>query len=108
MLGFVGFLRVVYDERSCVLFGCFDRKIDGPGLPGGLVIYQGHLFPPKKDTYVKWLGLAVVKKMVPTYSTFSNLEDRPVVYGERFVCEVCCPSISPYEFWVFWVFERGF
>ena len=30
-----------------VLFGCFGRKIDGPGLPGGLIIYQGHLFPLK-------------------------------------------------------------
>ena len=33
-----------------VLFGCFARKIDiidGPGLPGGLIIYQGHLFPLK-------------------------------------------------------------
>ena len=27
-----------------VLFGCVGRKIDGPGLPGGLIIYQGHLF----------------------------------------------------------------
>ena len=24
-----------------VLFGCFGREIEGPGLPGGLVIYQG-------------------------------------------------------------------
>ena len=30
-----------------VLFGCFARKIDGPGLPGGVIIYQGHLFPLK-------------------------------------------------------------
>ena len=31
-----------------VLFGCFVRKIDGfPGLPGGFIIYQGHLFPLK-------------------------------------------------------------
>ena len=30
-----------------VLCGCFARRIDGPGLPGGLIIYQGHLFPPK-------------------------------------------------------------
>ena len=30
-----------------VLFGCFGRKIDGPGLPGGLIVYQGHLFPLK-------------------------------------------------------------
>ena len=27
-----------------VLSGCFGRKIDGPGFPGGLIIYQGHLF----------------------------------------------------------------
>ena len=26
-----------------ILFGCFGRKIDGPGLPGGLITYQGHL-----------------------------------------------------------------
>ena len=25
-----------------VLFGCFGRKIDAPGLPGGLIIYQGY------------------------------------------------------------------
>ena len=31
-----------------VLFGCFGRKVDGPGLPGGLIIYQGHLFAPQK------------------------------------------------------------
>ena len=34
-----------------VLFGCFGRKIDGLGLPGGLIIYQGpdqgHLLPLK-------------------------------------------------------------
>ena len=30
-----------------VLFGCLARKLDGPGLPGGLIIYQGHLFPLK-------------------------------------------------------------
>ena len=30
-----------------VLFGCFTRKIDGTGLPGGLIIYQGHSFPLK-------------------------------------------------------------
>ena len=30
-----------------VLFGCFGRKIDGPGVAGGLIIYQGHLFPLK-------------------------------------------------------------
>ena len=30
-----------------VLFGCFGRKMDGPGLLGGLIIHQGHLFPLK-------------------------------------------------------------
>ena len=30
-----------------VLFGFFVRKIDGPGLPGVLIIYQGQLFPRK-------------------------------------------------------------
>ena len=25
-----------------VFFGCVGRKIDGPGLPGGLIIYQGN------------------------------------------------------------------
>ena len=28
-------------------FGCFGEQIDGPGLPGGLIIYHGHLFPLK-------------------------------------------------------------
>ena len=28
-------------------FWLFGRKIDGPGLPGGLFIYQGHLFALK-------------------------------------------------------------
>ena len=23
------------------------EKIDGPGLPGGLILYQGHLYPAK-------------------------------------------------------------
>ena len=30
-----------------VLFGCFSIQIDGPGLPVGLIMYQGHLFPLK-------------------------------------------------------------
>ena len=32
-----------------ILFGFCGRTIDGPGLPGGLIIYQGHLlyFPEK-------------------------------------------------------------
>ena len=30
-----------------VLVGCFIRKIGGPGLPGDLLIYQGHLLPLK-------------------------------------------------------------
>ena len=30
-----------------VLFRCFGTQIDGPGLPGGLIIYQGHLFAIK-------------------------------------------------------------
>ena len=30
-----------------VLFGCFGGAIDGPGLPGGFIIYQGHLFALK-------------------------------------------------------------
>ena len=36
-------------DCSCIiLFGCFGRKIDGPGLPGGLIIYKGLLFPLKR------------------------------------------------------------
>ena len=39
---------LVHSLRSIgVHFGCFGRKIDGPGLPGGVIIYQSHLFPPK-------------------------------------------------------------
>ena len=32
-----------------VLFGCFGRKIDGTGLPGGFIIYQGNpsIFPKR-------------------------------------------------------------
>ena len=37
-----------------VLFGCFGRKIDGPGLPGGLIIYQGHLFALKGHLCSQW------------------------------------------------------
>ena len=37
-------LRIVF---MGVLFGCFARKIDGPRLPGGLIIYKGHLCPLK-------------------------------------------------------------
>ena len=33
-----------------VLFGCFGRQIDGPGLPGCSIIYQGHLFALKPTT----------------------------------------------------------
>ena len=38
----------VYNLLIGVHFCCFGRKIDGPGFPGGLVIYQGHLFALKK------------------------------------------------------------
>ena len=39
----------VYFMVTCigVLFGCSGRKIDGSGLPGGFIIYQGHLFALK-------------------------------------------------------------
>ena len=36
-----------------VLFGCVGRKIDGPGLPGALIIYQGHLFPLKGHLWLQ-------------------------------------------------------
>ena len=36
----------------CVRFGCFAQTIADPGLFGGSIIYQGHLFS-KKDTYGK-------------------------------------------------------
>ena len=45
-----------------VLFGCFGGKIDGPGLPGGLIIYQGHLFPLKGHLCVY---------VFPHFSTYS-------------------------------------
>ena len=39
------------DPQTCtgigVLFGCIGGKIHGPGLPGGLIIDQGHLFAVK-------------------------------------------------------------
>ena len=35
-----------------VLFVCFGRRIDGPGLPGGLIIHQGHLISPKRTHVV--------------------------------------------------------
>ena len=39
-----------------VLFCCFGRKIDGPGLPGGLIIYQGNpSISPKRTPMVKHL-----------------------------------------------------
>ena len=42
---YVRYARVVVNYMSIgVLLGCFGGKIDGPGLPGGLVFYQGHLF----------------------------------------------------------------
>ena len=31
-----------------VLVGCFGGKIDGTGLPGGSLIYEGHLFALKR------------------------------------------------------------
>ena len=42
-----------------VLVGCFARKIDGPGLLGGLIVYQSTraIYCPKKDTY-GWNGFA--------------------------------------------------
>ena len=30
------------DKTIGVLFGCFGGQIDGPGLPGGFIIYQGN------------------------------------------------------------------
>ena len=43
-----------------VLVGCFGRKIDGPGLPGGLIIYQGHLFPLKGHL---WKGPSAILRI---------------------------------------------
>ena len=42
--------RLLYKVIIGVPFGCFGRKVDGPGLPGGLIIYQGHLFNPKRTS----------------------------------------------------------
>ena len=39
-----------------VLFGCFGRKINGHGLPGGLIIHQGHLFALKGHLCLTWSG----------------------------------------------------
>ena len=36
------------------------EKIDGPGLPGGLLIYQGHLFPLKGHLCRKVIRLVVL------------------------------------------------
>ena len=38
-----------------VLFGCLGRKIDGPGLPGILISYQGHVFPRKGHLWFQLL-----------------------------------------------------
>ena len=44
-----------------VLFGCFGRKIDGPAVPGGFIIYQGHLFA-QKDTHADWFHATFYNK----------------------------------------------
>ena len=37
-----------------VLFDCFGRNMAIPGLPGGLIIYQGHPFPLKGHMGITW------------------------------------------------------
>ena len=41
----LGFLQCLGPLAIGVLFGCVSGNIDGPGLPGGLIIYQGHYLP---------------------------------------------------------------
>ena len=40
-------LHLIQHVLIGVLFCCFGRNINGPGLPGGSIIYQGHLFSLK-------------------------------------------------------------
>ena len=63
-----------------VLFGCFARKIDGPCLPGGLIIDQGHLFPPKghlcQPRYPNLPGSCLCS-LVPGTESLSGSAGRP-------------------------------
>ena len=52
MVGIVTRLSYPIDVTIGVLFGCFGGKINGPDLPGGLIIYQGHLFALKGHLWI--------------------------------------------------------
>ena len=79
-----------------VLFGCFGRKIDGPGLSGGL-IYQGHLFPLKGHLYLQHppthppsRGKILFGKFAPcaTYLTQVTVAWQPLGCSAQFTSQV--------------------
>ena len=45
--------------------------IDGPGFPGGLIIYHGHLFPPKGHLCRQPEGLTMATILCIIFATFS-------------------------------------
>ena len=56
-------------------FDCFGERIDGPGLSGGLLICQGHLFPPKGHLWFKRFGCdSNISLMVKQKSNPEGLE----------------------------------
>ena len=62
----VAWLRT-WEPTIGVLLVCFGRKIDGPGLPGGLMIYQGPFVSPKRTPMEPTLNLkpAIYGKFIP-------------------------------------------
>ena len=50
--------------RIGILFWLFGRRIDGPGLSGSLIIYQGHPFPLKGHLWLFVFGLAGLEGQV--------------------------------------------
>ena len=52
-----GSLRARKAKATGVIFGCLGRKIDVPGLPGGFIIYQGHLFPLKGHLWQRHIAV---------------------------------------------------
>ena len=76
------------NERQCekcgragVLVGCFGRKIDGPGLPGGLIIYGPSISPQR--TAMLWEGNDFERQN----PSESNASARPCLSAARAVAQ---------------------
>ena len=97
-------LEVEIPRNIGVLFGCFASKLDGPGLPGGLIIYQGNPSISPKRTCPETYGSSELTRGEPSAP---HCVTRPPVLGTAIVWHAIMlvfgeyPGIDTYPYGAF-------